>query len=300
MMRDNATIDRIRGRGVGTLAKETMERFRDADGASHARALAYQFAFVMLSGFIGLVGLASVLDIGAVRRTVQSMATTISPGPSGRLLEEAARQGAQGAGTAALFGLGAALVAGTLAMAQAQRSANRMLGDDDDGPRAEHYGRALALAISAGLLLIVGGLVLIGGASLAKGFGWTGSAGDAWNVLRWPIGIAIVAGGLFLLFRRAPRRTLEDPGARIAGAAVAVALWIVFSLLLSLYFAVGAGSRTYGPLLAVIALLLFAGATSLALHLGFAMTATLVGASSTVRVPESHVVRGPAAVRPDS
>jgi uncharacterized BrkB/YihY/UPF0761 family membrane protein len=297
MMRDNATMDRIRGRGVGTLAKETMERFRDADGASHARALAYQFAFVMLSGFIGLVGLASVLDIGGVRRTVQSMATTISPGPSGRLLEEATRQGAQGAGTAALFGLGAALVAGTLAMAQAQRSANRMLGDDD-GPRAEHDGRALALAISAGLLLIVGGLVLIGGGSLAEGFGWTGSAADAWNVVRWPIGIAIVAGGLFLLFRRAPRRTLEDPGARIAGAAVAVAVWIVFSLLLSLYFAVGTGSRTYGPLLAVIALLLFAGATSFALHLGFAMTATLVGASSTLRVPESHVVRGPAPVRP--
>lgn len=297
-MRDNGTIERIRRRGVGTLAKETVDRFQHADGTSHSRALAYLFAFVLLSGFIGLVGFASVLEIGAVRRTVQAMATTLAPGPSGRLLEEAAQQGAKGAGTAALFGLGSAFVAGTLAMAQIRRSANRMLGDDDDGPTGEHYGRAAVLAVSAGILIAIGGVLLIGGQALADGFRWSGSTGDVWNVLRWPIGIVIVAGGLFLLFRRAPRRDVEDAGARAAGAVVAVVLWITFSVLLALYFSVGGGS-TYGPLLAVIALLLFAAATSLALHLGFAFTATLVGSAPAIRVPDSDAVRDPAPLRPD-
>lgn len=297
MIRDNDAMERIRRRGVGNLARETVDRFREADGTSHARALAYQSAFVMISGFIGLVGLASLLGIGAISRTVQTMAKTLSPGPSGRLLEEAAQQGAKGAGTAALFGLGAALVAGTLAMAQIQRSANRMLGDRDDGPTGERYARAALLAVSAGILIAVGGLLLIGGQALADGFRWSGSADDVWNVLRWPIGIAVVAVGLYLLFRRAPRRDVEDPGARAAGAVLAVALWIAFSLLLSLYFAVGGGSSTYGPLLAVIALLMFAAATSLAVHLGFALTAAMVEASSTVGVPDSGVVR--TSVRPD-
>jgi uncharacterized BrkB/YihY/UPF0761 family membrane protein len=287
----------VSGRRVLALAREAVERFKDADGMTHARALAYHFAFVMISGLIGLVGLASLLGIGQVRRTVQAMASTMSPGPSGRLLEEAAEQGARGAGTAALFGLGAALVAGTLAMAQAQRSANRLLGDEDDGPVLEHYGRAALLAVSAGALLALGGIVLIGGQALAEGFEWRGSATDVWSVLRWPIGIAIVALGLFLLFRLAPRRKLEDAGARAAGVAGAATVWIAFSLLLALYFSIGGASSTYGPLLAVIALLLFAAATSLALHLGFALTATLVGSTSTVRTSASDVVHGPAGDR---
>ena len=300
-MRDGVgrTIDHARRRGAAPLARETVQRFRGADGTSHTRALAYQFAFVMISGFVGLVGLASLLGIGAVRHTIQAMATTISPGPSGRLLEEAARQGAQGGGVAALFGLGAALVAGTLAMAQIQRSANRMLGDADDGPTGERYGRAAVLAVSAGILIVIGGVLLIAGDALAEGFAWTGSAEDAWHVLRWPIGIAVVAGGLYLLFGKAPRRDVDDPGVRLAGAVVAVVLFIVFSLALSLYFSIAGGSKTYGPLLAVIALLLFAAAISLAIHLGLALMATLVGAPSTVRVPDSDVVPRREPVRPD-
>jgi uncharacterized BrkB/YihY/UPF0761 family membrane protein len=176
-----------------------------------------------------------------------------------------------------------------------------MLGDEDDGPTGEHYGRAAVLAVSAGLLIAFGAFVLVGGGALADGFDWTGSAEGVWNVLRWPIGIGVVAYGLYLLFRKAPRRDLEDAGARAAGAALAVALFIVFCLALSLYFAVGGSSKTYGPLLSVIALLLFAAATSLAVHLGFALTATLVGPRApAVRVPDSAVVGQAAApVRPD-
>jgi uncharacterized BrkB/YihY/UPF0761 family membrane protein len=53
-------------------------------------------------------------------------------------------------------------------------------------------------------------------------------------------------------------------------------LWTVFTLLLSLYFAMSTTTtRTYGPLLAVIALVLWSGLTSLALHLGTATTIEL-------------------------
>jgi uncharacterized BrkB/YihY/UPF0761 family membrane protein len=67
----------------------------------------------------------------------------------------------------------------------------------------------------------------------------------------------------------------------------------VFTLGLSLYFSSGSAQQeAYGSLLAVIALILWAGATSLAVHLGMAISAEL-GASgaSAVSVPEARPER---------
>src|SRR5687768_8090063 len=133
-------------------------RLGEADGTSHVRALAYQFAFVMMSGFVGLVGLASLLDWEQLRTIVQEMALRVTPGSSGRLLQEAARQGSEGGATAAVIGLGAALVSGTLAMAQIERSAHRLHDMSFDPPALRRYGRALVLAVTAGSTLVAGGV----------------------------------------------------------------------------------------------------------------------------------------------
>jgi hypothetical protein len=53
----------VRRQDGGELAISSVKRLRDADGTSHVRALAYQSMFVLLSGFIGLVGLASAFDL---------------------------------------------------------------------------------------------------------------------------------------------------------------------------------------------------------------------------------------------
>src|SRR6185369_11087362 len=89
--------------------------------------------FAMLSGFIGLVGLASVLGVGVFRDTIIELSKSIAPGPSGQLLQEAAQQ-STGGGTAALVGLGAAMFSGMFAMAQIERSANRLAGRTEDRP----------------------------------------------------------------------------------------------------------------------------------------------------------------------
>ena len=51
-------------------------------------------------------------------------------------------------------------------------------------------------------------------------------------------------------------------------------LWFVFSLALGLYFSLSSYAA-YGPLLSVIALLLWSSLSSLALHMGLAVTAEL-------------------------
>jgi uncharacterized BrkB/YihY/UPF0761 family membrane protein len=265
-------------RSKGRLAADVSRRYREADGTSHTRALAYQTVFIMLSGFIGLVGLASVLGLEEVRRTVQHLATSVAPGPSGRLLKEAAQQGASGGALVAFVGLGSAWISGMFAMAQVQRSADRLAGRGHDEERsgAAKYVRAALLAVPVGLLVGLGGLVLAAGASVVEGFRLDGSAEIVWNILRWPIGVALVGAGLLLMLRVAPTLPLGTPRHRAAGALVALVVWTILTVLLGAYFATSTTTtRTYGPLLAVVALVLWSGLTSLALHLGMATTVEL-------------------------
>ena len=263
-----------------SVMRGAIERFRRADGTSHTRALAYQSAFVMMSGFIGLVGLASVLGWRELRATVQELATSLAPGPSARLLQEAAQQGSSGGTTAAVVGLGAAMVSGTLAMAQLCRSADRLHGVDENPPAVSRYGRAVVLALTGGLLLVLGGLVLGGGRSIATGAGLQGGAATAWEIARWPLGIALAGIAIMLLFRMAApgRPTRRDV---LVGTGVSLVLWALFTVMLGLYLSFSSTSQsTYGPLLSVIALLLWALATSAALHLGLATMAQRRGAGA--------------------
>ena len=289
-VRERVAPAAARSRGVGDVVRGAIRRFRGADGTSHSRALAYQTVFVVISGFIGLIGLASVLDVRAIRGTVVEMGRQLAPGPSTRLLEEAIRNGSSGAGTAMVLGLGSALVAGVFAMAQLERSGNRIAGRGEDRDTARRGLVATGLAVSAGLAIAAALLVIGGGQAIATGAGWEGGAATAWAVLRWPLGVVLATTGLFVLFRAAPAARLAGTRALATGAVVAVVLWLLFTIGLSLYFSSGgAQQEAYGSLLAVIALVLWAGATSLAVHLGLSVAAELGDSgASVVRVPDAR------------
>ena len=263
-------------RRAGAFLADAVRRFRGSDGTSHTRALAYQVLLVVLLGFIGLVGLASMLALPEVRRLVQHLSVSVSPGPSGSLLTEAAQQGASGGAVAAFVGLATAWIAGTFAMAQVERSANRIAGLDRDRPTARRYVVAALVAVPVGALLTLGGLAIGAGGAVVSGLGLEETARVVWEVARWPVGLALAGAGLLLLLRVSPAMPLGSTRHVLAGAGVSLVLWASFTALLSLYFALSSSSsRTYGPLLAVVALILWAGLTSLALHLGISTTVEL-------------------------
>jgi YihY family inner membrane protein len=256
--------------------RAVVRRYWDADGPSHSRALAYHSILALLAGLIGLIGLAGALDVPIVRRTVEEWLTRLSPGPSGRILRTAAAQG--GSGAAAVVGLGTALIVGTRALAEFQRAADRLWGIEEDRPAVRRYLVGLGLAVSAGVLLAAGAMVLAGGEALAAGAGWGQGFQDVWQIVRWPLGALFAASAIVLLYRVAPRARPAAP-ALAAGAAVAIALWIVFTGLLTLYFSVSEGTtQTYGPLAGLVALALWAAFTSVALHIGVAVTARFADA----------------------
>ena len=259
------------------LPVRIVRRFLGADGTSHTRALAYSTMLVMISGFIGLLGLASLLELEEVRGVVTELGGRIAPGPSGELLREAAQSGARHATTAAIFGLAAAALAGTIAMAQVERTGNRFAGSDRDRRVVPRFFVAFVLAVTLGLLFAAGAMVLGAGRAIPTGTGWGDELRGAWSVARWPIGIVVVAAAILLLFRFAPRSSLGPWRSLFIGTAVAVVLWVASTGLLSLYFSLSSDSNPYGPLLSVVALLLWSVFGSLSLTIGMATAAEVSG-----------------------
>ena len=164
-------VTTLRRYGRWNLVKNSFIRFRYADGFSHARALALQFCLSFIPLIIAVVGLSSALHQEKVGQVITQTLARVLPGSGkGDMMQQAAErsqdQGASAGYLALWLGLLAAIVALTTAMGQIERGANRIYGIERDRPTVQKYGRALLMALTAGLLSLLGFLVIIAGDAL--------------------------------------------------------------------------------------------------------------------------------------
>lgn len=270
-------LQTLRATGRRRLVVDAVDRFRAADAFSHSRALAFQLALTVLPALIAVVGFASAVGQEELSSVIESTIRELVPGAAGDILTAALGQGAEAgeeAGETALLGGGlAALVAGTTAMAQVERGANRLYGVERDRPFVRKYGVALVLALTAGGLGLLAGTVLLAGDALRDEIGF---ADELWGVLRWPLAIGLAVTALALLFEISPRRRQPEPSWLAFGAGASLVLWLAFMAVLDLYLdATESFGETYGPLAGTIGLLLWTFATSVALFFGLALAAQL-------------------------
>ena len=286
-------LETLRRTGRRRLIFDSVARFRAADGFSHSRALAFQVTLTLLPALIAVVGLAEALGQETFRRVVQETINALAPGAAGEILTEALRQGTSSAAqesgeTALVAGFIAAVTAGTAAMAQVERGANRIYGVERDRPFVRKYATALLLALSAGLLGLLSLVLLVGGAAMRDAFDLSETFDLVWTIARWPVGLAFVVGSASLLFEYSPRRRQPEPSWLAFGAAVAALLWLLFMALLALYIeATDSFGATYGPLAGTIGVLLWTFLTSIALFLGLAFAAQLEAVRAGVPVPRT-------------
>jgi YihY family inner membrane protein len=267
----------LRATGRRRLALDAFDRFRAADGFSHARALAFQFALTLVPALITVIGLATALDQDTFTRVVRDVLQDMAPGAAGDLVTAALRQGSAGAreenGEIALtFGGVATAIAGTTAFGQLERGANRIYGIERDRPPLRKYGVAALLFLTAGVSTLLAAVLLVAGETLARAAGW----GSEFLVLRWPIAVALVIVALALLFEVAPRRRQPEASWLAIGSGLSALLWLAFTGILALL--VGATANfgvTYGPLAGMIAMLLWTLLSALAVLLGLAFAAQL-------------------------
>jgi YihY family inner membrane protein len=284
----------LRHYGRLTLVKNAFVRFRYGDGFSSSRALALQLVLALVPLGIAFVGLASTLRADQAGKVLREVLLRITPGNTDEIVRQTLEKGQQQTGNGELalwIGLAVAVTALTVSMGQVERGANRIYGIQRDRPALHKYSRAVALAFSAGLLSLVGFLVVVAGGTvgtvLARTYDWSDRTEASWTLLRFPVGIVLALAAFALLIEKAPRRRQPGWSWIAIGAGVALTLWVLLTYLLSVYVATsGSFGSTYGPLTGVIALLLWANLTSVALFLGIAFCAQLEAVRAGVTDPE--------------
>jgi YihY family inner membrane protein len=274
----------LRRTGRRRLLEDAFQRMRVADGFSHSRSLAFMTSLVAVQGVIALVGLASILKKDNVSDVIVATIRRAVPGDAGKVLTTAvdqAHSAVHGHHTGALvFGVIGCLVTATTAMGQLERGLNRIYGVEQDRPSVQKYGLAFVFAV------IVGTLTLVAFACLAFGRELLGSGGGgpatAWGIVRWPLGLVLVATAVTVLFRWSPRRVQPKLSWLAFGAGVSVVLWALVTMGLGAFYTHSSSfGQTYGPLAGLVALLLWCLLSSISLFYGAAIAAQL----EAVRAP---------------
>ena len=272
--------------GRWPLIRDAFVRFRYGDGFSHSRAFAFQLCLAIVPFLIALSGLAADLGAESGGKVVGDTILGLTPATSDPLVTDLLEGGerTRDAGEVALtLGLLTGLVALVTAMAQIERGANRIYGVERDRPGLLKYLRASVLAVLAGAPALVGFLLLVAGRPFGeaaeKHWAWGGTARVTWDVVRWPLSLLLIVFAVGLLFKYSVRRHQPGLSWLLFGAVVSTVLWWVASLLLAAYVRFSGGfGATYGQLTAIMALLLWANLTGIALFLGLAFAAQLEAA----------------------
>jgi YihY family inner membrane protein len=271
--------DQLRKTGTARLLGEGAVRFRAADGTSYARALGHSSVTTLIPAVIATIGLVTTFDMPGLKSVLEDAARSFAPGPAGSILTEALAQAKPSSGaTALLAGLAGMLFSGTVGMTHLERAANRIYGVDEDRSPRRRYGLALALAATVEVMLMAGLAVIVAGGSIGEGGDGSAMAQGSgiWSVLRWPVGVALIAVSMTIIFMVVPNRRQPRFSWLLSGTTVSVAVWVLATILLGLVYehaTVLGGS--YGPLLGVIALLVWGYATGVAVLLGLAFAAQL-------------------------
>jgi uncharacterized BrkB/YihY/UPF0761 family membrane protein len=120
----------------------------------------------------------------------------------------------------------------------------------------------------------------------------------AWEVGRWPLSLGLTVLAVAVLFRHAPRRRQPGLSWLFFGAGIATALWWLASLMLAAYIQVSDSfGQTYGALTGMMALLLWANLTGIALFGGLAFAAQLEALRIGVKEPAEPDLWEPDAAR---
>ncbi|MFF3212995.1 YihY/virulence factor BrkB family protein [Streptomyces sp. NPDC002886] len=284
----------LRRYGGWPLARDSFVRFRYADGFSHARALALQTVLSIVPLAIAAVGLSGVLHTEEAGRVVELTIRGLTSGPGQAVVDDAlseSRRHAGDGGQAALWlGLLFSLVNVTTSLCQVERGANRIYGNERDRPFLKKYTRGLVMSALAGLPLGLSFILTVVGTHLTRALGevyrLSPATVQAWEWLRWPVGVLLAVLATSAIFRLSPRRRQPGYTWLAFGAVVYLVLWNLATWALSLYIGESSSfTSVYGPLSAIVSLLLWSYLTSVALFLGLSFAAQLEAVRAGKREP---------------
>lgn len=263
-------------RGVLDVVRASVRAALAGNLTDVAASLAYYAFLAIPATLLVAVG---VFGLVAGPGTIQSLLdrlTDVVPQDALTLIDDSLTRVTKSAGSGAslaIVGLLLALWTSSGAMSALMRGLNRVHGRRETRSFARQRITAVALLAWSLLAVVVSFTLLVLGAPLSKALGDAFDAptlvGWLWWGAQWPIlaaALFVAVAGILRMGPDVPRRSAR---AEIAGAAVAVVIWIAASALFGIYVSrFGDYGAAWGSLSAVIVLLTWLWLTSVALLLG--------------------------------
>ena len=251
---------------VVATAKATFKDFKDDDLQGLAAEVTYHLLFSVVPLLIFLTALTGFIAplIGGgegdtVARLVQWLRTdsNLPPQTIDVVVTPIERVLTEQAGGFLSFGALLALWGGKNAIAAMMKALNVAFDVKETRPWWKKTAIAIGLTIALGLALIASSLFFLAGSFLGETVaGWVGLGPfwtTVWGLLRWPLIVALLVVALAFFYWAGPN--VNAPFKWLSpGSALAVILWAVATLGLSLYFRIAGGYvEAYGVLGAMLA-----------------------------------------------
>jgi membrane protein len=270
--REAARPQDIPTRGWWDVTRRTYEQLGEDNLSIVAAGMAFYAFTAMVPALAAVVAIyALVNDPAAVTAHIESVAHVLPEQTRPLLHEQLTRLTSDdhSAGWGAAIGIGIALFGAMKAITALMTGLNIAYDEEERRGIVELYATAFALTLAA----VVGAFAVIGFAAVLPAvlrvMGGDGAAQVAVDILRWPLVAALFAFALAVAYRYAACR--DKPRWRWVswGAAGATVLWILGSVVFSIYLSkFGDYEGTYGSLGAVVAFLMWLFLSSYLILLG--------------------------------
>jgi len=277
--------------GLVEFFKRTAQEINEDHLAAFAGNLTYKGLFALFPFFVFLLSLLGLFGSPDLLTNLLDQARGVLPADAVSLIEDQlvgiAQSRAQGAFTAgAILSLLLALWGVSGAFRSVMEAMNVMYEIEEDRPFWKVYGMSIFLSLGVALLLIIALVLVVFGPEIGGAVADTVGLGFVfqlvWNIVQWPVLLGIVLFAFALVYYFAPdveqRFKFVSPG-----SIMAVVMWLLFSLLFSLYVDnFGSYDATFGA---------FAGIIILMLYIYYSSFIMLVGAQIN-QVIEDHAPEG--------
>jgi membrane protein len=275
------------------LLKRTAKEFSSDDVLGLAAQMAYYFLFALAPAVVCVIAIASYLPYSSIQDLISSL-SGLAPAAVVDILRDQLATIAEGEHTGALtFGFLVALWSSSAAMVSIINALNKAYDIEEARPWWKVRLNAILLTIGVATFIVLAFTMVVVGPSIidyvASRVGLGPAFATAWNLVRWPLALVLVALGVGLVYYFAPDAE-QDWEWITPGAVLATVLWLAASLAFKFYVSNFADyNESYGSLGGVIILMLWFYLSALAILLGAEMNAEIEHASPHGKDPGEKV-----------
>ena len=257
------------------ILRKTLREFSADQCLDLAAALTFYAVLALFPAILALVSLLGLIGRDQQGTTaLMDIVKDVAPGAAdtvGGVVTQLTQSHA--AGFAIVLGLAGALWSASGYVGAFGRAMNRIYEIDEGRPFYKLRPAMLLVTLLAVVLAALVALALVVSGPVAQAVGSAIGVGDTvvtiWNVVKWPIMLAVVVAVVAILYYATPN--VKQPKFRwiSIGASIAVVVWIIASVGFGFYVShFSSYNKTYGSLAGVIVFLLWLWITNLALLFG--------------------------------